>query len=487
MAIGHPLHLLSIVAVVSLGVAGCAVDQDKEIAKYRKVLDGDTPSTRPAYEAGQPLSLVRALQLANANNEQLASQGETYVQALIDKDRAAAAFWPTISLTPTYFVQDKSSNGGGSTGTAIGSPGGGTVVVSGSSSSSNHRLDVPLTGDWNAFNGFRDVANTRRARATIDQRRDELLDLQTALLLDVARVYYEVLRSEQSVRVLESSLKVQTERLRDSTGRQQAGLARPLDVAQSQAQVSATRVQLLQAQTDVKNGRSTLAFLIDAPIYSVHLPDGFDPITDLPVMQEILRNALAARRDLAAAEAQVRAARQNVSVAFGQYYPSIDFNANYFFERESSPTDSDWNGLISLNLPIFTAGLIHADVRDAWSQYRQTVLFERQLRRQIDRDVRQGLENLTSTLARLAELQVQATAAREALRQADESYQAGLATNLERLTAQDQLLSAELQLASAEYERKFFYLNLLRQLGQLNVPEGSISTVLSATTRPTGV
>ncbi len=39
-------------------------------------------------------------------------------------------------------------------------------------------------------------------------------------------------------------------------------------------------------------------------------------------------------------------------------------------------TDDDWNGLISLNLPIFTAGLIHADVREAWSQYRQTVLFE---------------------------------------------------------------------------------------------------------------
>ncbi len=130
MASGHRLTSLSIVALISLGVAGCAVDQDKEVAQYRKVLDGEKPTTRPVYESGQPLSLVRALQLATTNNEQLASQGETYVQALIAKDRAAAAFWPTISLTPTYFVQDKSSSGG-TAGTTIVTPGGDTVITSG--------------------------------------------------------------------------------------------------------------------------------------------------------------------------------------------------------------------------------------------------------------------------------------------------------------------------------------------------------------------
>jgi outer membrane protein TolC len=47
------------------------------------------------------------------------------------------------------------------------------------------------------------------------------------LLLDVAQVYYQVLRSEESVRVLENSLEVQEARLRDVLGRQQAGVAYP--------------------------------------------------------------------------------------------------------------------------------------------------------------------------------------------------------------------------------------------------------------------
>jgi len=471
-------------------VAGC-VDQDKEIAVYRSVIDGGA-TTRPVYDEAKPLTLVEAIKLANANNETLSIRGEDYLQALIDKDRAAAAFFPTISLSPTYFVQDKVSSGSSST-TIITNPGGGgtgvgsSVTVDGGSGSRNERFDAQVVGNWNAFNGFRDVANVSRARATIDEQRELLLDLQTSLLLDVARVYYEILRSEQSVRVLENSLAVQEARLRDTTGRQQAGLARPLDVAQSQAQVSSTKVLLLQAKSDVVNGRATLAYLIDAPIHTVVLPDGYDPRIDLPVLEMALRQALESRRDLIAAQAAVRAARQDVSGAFNQYYPSLNINGNYFLTRDSTPTDSDWNGLVSLDIPIFTAGLIHADVRTAWSRYRQAVLTQRQLNRQIDAAIRTALENLTSTLARLDELRVQATAARQALRQADESYRVGLATNLERLTAQDQVLSAELQLASAEYDRKFFYLTLLRQTGTLTLPGGSDAYLGSPTTQPSGM
>jgi outer membrane protein TolC len=443
-------------------LVGCAVDQKKEVATYRKVIDPEKPA--PTYHAGESVTLARALQLANANSEQLSAQGEDYLQALIDRDRAAAAFFPTISLAPTYYVQDKSRK----------------------SDSRTTQFDVPATGNWNLFNGFADVANSRRARATIVQQRNLLLDAQTAVLLDVARVYYEILRSEQSVRVLQSSLAVQEERLRDTTGRRRAGLARPLDVAQSQAQASQTKVQLLQAQADVINGRNLLAFLVNAPISSANLPDGFDPEIDIPSIEAVVRQAMTRRNDLAAAQAAVGAARQEVTAMIGRYYPSISVNANYFFSRDSSPSDSKWNAVFSLDLPIFTAGLIHADVRTAWSRYRQAVLFHSQLHRQIDRDVRTSLETLTSTLAQLEELHLQVTAAQEALRQADESYRVGLATNLERLTAQDQALSAELQLASAQYERKFAYLNLLRQSGQLRLSGESPTQVVvpAPTTRP---
>src|SRR4029453_10159915 len=94
--LGGAGRVLLLVALLS----GCAVDQAKEIAKYRAVLDTDDRAV--AYTPGEPLTLEMAVLLANQHNERLGLRGEQYLQALIDKDRAVANFLPTISLAPTY-------------------------------------------------------------------------------------------------------------------------------------------------------------------------------------------------------------------------------------------------------------------------------------------------------------------------------------------------------------------------------------------------
>jgi outer membrane protein TolC len=91
-------------------------------------------------------------------------------------------------------------------------------------------------------------------------------------------------------------------------------------------------------------------------------------------------------------------------------------------------------------------------------------------------------------------------AAEEALRQAEESYRAGLATNLERLTAQDAVLTAQLQLTSELFDHKVFYLTLLRAIGGLGTrlpgeaqapggpaaePELRLPATVPAATQPT--
>ena len=117
--------------------------------------------------------------------------------------------------------------------------------------------------------------------------------------------------------------------------------------------------------------------------------------------------------------------------------------------------------------PLFSAGIIDADVRAAWSQYRQAVLEQSLLRRQVAQDVQLAYQNLAASEKRIAELEVQVAAAQQAFNQADQSYNVGLATNLERVTAQDQLLSAQLGLTSARFDRTLEYLSLARATGSL--------------------
>lgn len=433
--------------LVGTAIGGCAVDQNKEVQQYRQIVDlnGATraPSTLPSpWPAGKTLTLRDAMYLTNQQNEELSIEGENYLQALINRKRAISLFLPTADLTGTSTLAERAG-----------------------SSSTNHSTDAFLSGRINLFNGFRDVAALQAANLTIEQRRYLLLDLQESLLADAVRSYHQVLLAEAQIQVLQSSIGVQEARVRDVTQRQQAGLARPLDVAQTQAQLSETKVSLIAAENAQRNSRQALVLLTnaevaDAPVVEIGaLPQQISNLSDLQ------QRALQKRPDVLAARLARDAARQRVEVAVGQYYPSASVNLNYFLYRETPPEDRSWDSVLQVNLPVFSAGRIEADVRDAWSQFRQASLTDSHLRRQVLQQVDQAYTNYNDSSRRLAEREVQVRAARLATEQADASYQAGLATNLERITAQDQYLTAQIGQTNERYAQYVFAVDLLRSVG----------------------
>jgi outer membrane protein TolC len=328
-------------------------------------------------------------------------------------------------------------------------------------------VDVPVTGEVNLFRGFSDVANLRARAFTIEQRRALLLDVQQSLLIDVARAFFAVLRAERSADVLRNSIAVQEERVRDMQEREAVGFARPVDVAQVEAQASSSRVELIRAINDARNGRQLLTLLTGVEIGDRPLAPGTDVPESLMPVDDAIQTALATRQDLRAALSSIEAAREDVRAALGQYWPSVSLNVSYFLSRESAPADSDWSALLSASLPLFSAGLIEADVRQAWSALRQAKYFESLTRRRVVQDVRIAYENLLGSRARLAELRTTLRAAQDALDQATANQQAGRGTTLESVVAQEQLLRAQLQLASEEFDYKIAYLNLLRSAGVL--------------------
>jgi outer membrane protein len=482
---------LAVLAALAAAGGGCAVDDQKEVAQYRAVLDGTDKPAPVEFTTGQPLTLDTALRLANAHSERLQLQGETYLQSLIDKDRAFASFLPTVTLVPSYSrADDQGDRSNARSGQDIGDPsnpddqaGGGGGRTGGGTSTGDSNFDLPVNIRMNLFNGFRDLAALRARGSEIDRQRALLLDLQHTILLEVAQTYYRVLRAERSVQVLRNSVAVQEERVRDARARARIGMARALEVAQFEAQASSTRVTLINAQNDVRNSRTLLAYLVDTRVGESPLVDEFLLPEEMPPVDEYLHEAEAARQDVRAAESAIGVAEQNVRAAVGQYYPSVQLNFNAYLYRESQPDTSVWNGLVSANLPIFTGGIIHANVRTALSRLRQAVTSLQETRLQAEQDVLIAHENVLAAAAREAELRVQFEAAQEALRLAEGRGQVGQGTNLERLIAQDQLLTAELELSSQQFDRKVLYLNLLRAAGRLGTSAMS-TAVAPPTTAP---
>src|SRR5262249_49730162 len=140
------------------------------------------------------------------------------------------------------------------------------------------------------------------------------------------------------------------------------GLAIKLSVAQSRAQVDATRVALIQAESDVRNGRSTLALVVGVPHVDGPLSDGFTAPAHNSPEPDFEAVAVATRQALTAARHAITAARAAVDVAFAQYYPSVSLNVSGFLYREFFSDASKWNAILAANLPIFSAGIIEADV-----------------------------------------------------------------------------------------------------------------------------
>jgi outer membrane protein TolC len=449
-------------------LCGCP-SQQEEVATYRKVVDQNINQPR-SYQPGEPLSLQRAMELANENNEQVGLQGENYIQALIAKSRALSNYLPTVSLSPSFTIQQAPTQGALS-GSSITQPpqaaaSSGGFVIRGDTW---QRFEAPVTASQNL--SFVTYPSVLSAEQTIVQQRQLLLDTQATLLLSVAQSYYQVILSEEQVRVLEDSLKLQQARLVDVESRFQNHLALALEVSQTRAQVASTESALTQSLSDVRNGRHMLAFLIgvkeiDGPVVDeVFIPE------HLPSVDEFRAAALAYREDLQAADAAVRAAKDSVDAAIAQYYPSVSINVAGFLYREYFSDASKWDAILIANIPIFSAGIIEADVRQAWSKLRQAALFESELRRQIDRDVQVAYDNLTTSAQELVDLKQEVQAASDSLNQSQELLRNQLAIPLDVLTAQNTLLTAQLSYSSEDFSRSVFYLDLLRISGQLTLQQ----------------
>jgi outer membrane protein TolC len=194
----------------------------------------------------------------------------------------------------------------------------------------------------------------------------------------------------------------------------------------------------------------------------------------------LLDQAWAGREDYRAAQAVVEAAVYGVEAAIGQYYPSVTLNVAGYLFRENFADASKWNALLGVNLPIFSAGVIEADVRTAWSRLRQAAMEQSLLRRQVEEEVRERYQDLQTSAGKLRELDAQIRAAAEAYRQARAGFDAGTAIFLDVLAAQDTLLNSQLELTTETFTQKVAFLNLLRATGRLNM-----SLVRKAATRAT--
>lgn len=435
---------------------------------YRDLLqyDGkDDPTTarRPSepvwreIEARQGITLADAYRLASSQSERIARAAEGFIQSLTVQDQGLAAVLPTISVQAFQFFQDPRASSVTS----------GIVTTSPSHRQGAVLLSQPL------FHGLRDLAALKAAKYSTEASKSAFDTERRLVFQMVAQTFLTTLFYERQQRILEDAVKNSADRLREMRARQAQGIARKTEVLLIETQVASDEAGLNRGRQSLELSRIQLAFLLGRPVTLPLLDDLIEPplpSDSLPILQR----AMAERSDLRQKQAELLAAEQQIDVVSGEHFPTLDLNANYYFYRENYSAFQkaiSWDAAAVLTFTLFKGGDVRARTAAAESQWRVARLSRDELVRQIETDVRTALYTWSSDRELIGTLETRERTSLENYTQVATEYRQGIAgvSNLEVLVAQNQHLSARVELERARMQSKLDWFQLENAQGRIPV------------------
>lgn len=450
-------------------LAGCRSYSDESVdALYRDVLQwegrDDAAAARkpsePHWQAvadRKSMSVADAYRISLAQSERIARAAEGYLQSLAVQDQAFAAVLPTIGVQAIQFYQDPVPSS----------------FTSGLVTTSNNRRQVAVTLAQPIFHGLREWAARRQAQAITEGARSAFDTERRLLFQVVAQAFFTTIFFERQQKILDDALKNSRDRLREMQARQTQGIARKTEVLLIETQVASDEAQHNRGRQALDLSRNQMTFLLGRTLEFPLVDDIAEP----PVPQDLsplLQRALADRSDLKERQAAFRAAEEQISVVTGEWYPTLDFNGNYYAYRANYSAfqkEVNWDALFTLTWNLFQGGDLRARTVLAESQARSARLSRDELVRQIETDVRGAHLTWRSDRELIVTLETRERTSRENYNQVVTEYRQGIAgvSNLEVLVAQNQYLSAQLELERSRLQSKLDWFQLENAQGRIPV------------------
>ena len=321
----------------------------------------------------------------------------------------------------------------------------------------------------NLFNGLRDREHLRAAMLERDGATASLARAQQQVAFDVTQAFFQVMLDRRLEAVARASLELSRTREQQLAEQISAGLRAPPDLFRQQAQTKFDESAVIDASNRVRADESILLRRIrEAPMRPHVLVEA--PIDTAPLdaarlePTELLQLALRQRDDLRAAAARLAADGHEARVASGARWPKVvlgldllgsgrvfgheSINGVNQLTTEQSPLTRQLGrqtfavASLGLSWDLFDRWRTRLDVERAAAVSTRDRLQAEDLRLQIEGEVQRAVDDYQAGTDRLA-------ASVAALRAADEAYaavqgrfDAGLATFVDVLSAQNALTQA---------------------------------------------
>src|SRR5271154_2284119 len=261
------------------------------------------------------------------------------------------------------------------------------------------------------------------------------------------------------------------QRLYEQAGElQKTGIGLNIDTVRANVELQNERQNLIDAETLTHTTRYGLAALLDLPRdQDLEVADHLD-FFDLPALdrQTLLNQALTSRPEIHSFNSQQRIAKLTTDAAGEQRLPQLDFSGFWYYQGSRFNNGIPaYTYALSLEFPLFTSGRIRAEEARAKLEEQHVAEIRRQLEAQIVDEVKSALDELTAARNSVDVANLGLQLAQEEVAQAQRRFQAGVTTNVEVITAQDELARASDNQIGALYQFNLSRASLARATGEI--------------------
>jgi outer membrane protein len=308
------------------------------------------------------------------------------------------------------------------------------------------------------------------ARANVVASKADSLGTREQVILLVVSQYIGSLRAVADVEASRSRVELAQALFDQAADLQKEGVGTGIDTLRANVELQNEKQRLIEAENDRDASLFGLSKLLNIdPRQTIELADALSFFeTPQPDVNSSIDQALSGREEWKAIEAREKASRLDKQASQYERLPSLRFDGNWAYYGIST-TDGipTYQYTASVNMPLWTSGRIKAEVTKSDLELQKLEQQKDDLRNQIALDVKTSLLNLQSARneVQVADLGVQLS--KQEVDQARDRFKAGVADNIEVITAQDSLSRANDNQIAALYRFNQARADYARAIGQM--------------------
>ena len=327
---------------------------------------------------------------------------------------------------------------------------------------------IPATASW-TIDLFGNILSQKRStQMKLLGMKDYQMAVRAQVISGIANAYYTLMMLDEQLRIVTSMGETAKETWEMMQQQFTLGRVRSTSVQSAEAAYLSTQTQANDFRRQIRSTENALCLLIGQPGQAVSrstlnqqsLPTEFATGVGVALLQN--------RPDVHNAEMSLAACFHDVQTARSQFYPNITIGASATFSNINGTTNpGKWITTLfgSLTQPIFNRGALTANLKVKKMQYEQAFNTWQNAILQAGNEVSNALVNYTNYDANS---KIEAQRVEILTKNVEDTralYQSSGSSYLEVLSAQSQLLSAQINKASNDFNKMQAVVSLYTALG----------------------